>query len=196
MSLSIYFCAEVQRNGKWHPLIWSHKPIEGESYCDEEEPTSDMAIHYKLYDDNAYDYDALWRDIRCDDGLPDDMSPELRTWLENQYTMGFGNFMLSDLVKYVNELEEEMVKDMQTSRDFQMVRHLNRIEKAVLKKPIKDPIDTEEMCPMSIKWIYEHYVEETYGMKRLIGIVRFLANSFCRYPYPKSSEIRISFYQY
>ena len=45
MSLSIYFCAEVQRNGKWYPLIWNHKPIEGESYCDEEEPTSDMAIH-------------------------------------------------------------------------------------------------------------------------------------------------------
>ena len=96
MSLSIYFYAEVQRNGKWHPLIWSHKPIEGESYCDEEEPTSDMAIHYKLYDDNAYDYDALWRDIRCDDGLPDDMSPELRTWLENKNNMGFGYFMLSD----------------------------------------------------------------------------------------------------
>lgn len=196
MSLSIYFCAEVQRNGKWHPLIWSHKPIEGESYCDEEEPTSDMAIHYKLYDDNAYDYDALWRDIRCDDGLPDDMSPELRIWLENQYTMGFGYFMLSDLVKYVNELEEEMVKDLQSSRDFQVVKHLNRIEKAVLKKPIKDPIDTEEMCPMSIKWIYEHYVEETFGMNRLIEIVLFLANEFCNYPYPKSSEIRILFYQY
>lgn len=196
MSLSIYFCAEVQRNGKWHPLIWSHKPIEGESYCEEEEPTSDMAIHYKLYDDNAYDYDALWRDIRCDDGLPDDMSPELRIWLENQYTMGFGYFMLSDLVKYVNELEEEMVKDLQSSRDFQVVKHLNRIEKAVLKKPIKDPIDTEEMCPMSIKWIYEHYVEETFGMNRLIEIVLFLANSFCRYPNPKSSEIRISFYQH
>lgn len=196
MSLSIYFCAEVQRNGKWYPLIWNHKPIEGESYCDEEEPTSDMAMHYRLYDDNAYDYDALWRDVRCDDGLPDDMSPELRTWLENKNNMGFGYFMLSDLVKYVNELEEEMVKDLQSSRDFQVVKHLNRIEKAVLKKPIKDPIDTEEMCPMSIKWIYEHYVEETFCMNRLIEIVLFLANSFCRYPNPKTSEIRISFYQY
>lgn len=196
MSLSIIFCAEVQRNGKWYPLIWSHKPIEGESYCDEEEPTSDMAIHYKLYDDNAYDYDALLRDVRCDDGVPDDMSAELRTWLENRNNMGFGYFLLSDLVRYVNELEEEMVKDLQSSRDFQMVRHLNRIEKVVLKKPIKDPIDTEDMCPMSIQRIYEHYTEETYGMNRLIEIVRFLANEFCSYPYPKSSEIRISFYQY
>ena len=196
MSLSINFCAEVQRNGKWYPLIWSHKPIEGESYCDEEEPTSDMAMHYKLYDDNAYDYFALWHDIRCDDGLPDDMSTELRTWLENKNNIGFGYFMLSDLVKYVNELEEEMVKDLQSSRDFQVVKHLNRIEKAVLKKPIKDPIDTEEMCPMSIKRIYEHYVEETFGMNRLIERVRFLANEFCSYPYPKSSEIRITFYQY
>ena len=149
MSLSIYFCAEVQRNGKWHPLIWSHKPIESESYCDEEEPTSDMAMHYRLYDDNAYDYDALWRDIHCDDGLPDDMSPELRTWLENRNNMGFGYFMLSDLVKYVNELEEEMVKDLQSSRDFQVVKHLNRIEKAVLKKPSKI-LSIQKICALCL----------------------------------------------
>ena len=195
MSLSIYFSAEVERNSKWYPLIWSHKPIKGE-HDDYDDPLvlGDTETHYVLYSDNAYDYDALWRDMHSTDGFPDDMSDELRKWYEERQ-QNIGYIYLSDLVRYLNDAEEEMINDILSSRDYQLITHLNRIEKAVLKKPVKIPID-EDMCTMSIKWIYENYCRNTFGMKRLFEIVWFLANEFCGYPKPKTSDVRVSFYMY
>ena len=195
MSLSIYFCAEVERNGKWYPLIWNHKPIKGE-HDDYDDPlvVGDTETHYVLYDDNAYDYDALWREMHSSDGFPDDMSEELKAYYKNRNT-NIGYFYLSDMARYLNDAEEEMVNDILSSRDYQLITHLNRIEKAVLKKPVKIPID-EDMCTMSIKLIYENYCRNTFGMKRLYEIVWFMANAFCSYPSPKTSDVRVSFYTY
>ena len=80
-------------------------------------------------------------------GLPEDVSPEMKEEL-SEYEMGTGYFMLSELSHFYDEKEQEMLSHMLQSRDYQMVKQLNRIERYVKKKPLAKR-ESEAYCPYS-----------------------------------------------
>ena len=66
----------------------------------------------------------------------------------SEYEMGNGYFMLSELSHFYDEKEQEMLSHMLQSRDYQMVKQLNRIERYVKKKPLAKK-ESEAYCPDS-----------------------------------------------
>jgi hypothetical protein len=93
-------------------------------------------------------------------GLPDDVSPQMKTELSD-YEMGQGYFMLSDLSNFCEQKEKDLLVRLLQSRDYQITKQLNRIERYLKQEPtIKDESDGIGYEGMSIKEIYEDFQDE------------------------------------
>lgn len=79
----------------------------------------------------------------------------------------------SYLYKDDEEKEREMLSHMLQSRDYQMVKQLNRIERYVKKKPLAKK-ESEAYCPYeerTIKEIYDDFQDEYWLFLRLLMAV-------------------------
>lgn len=179
MGVYIYFSAEVRKENKWVPIVWKN--------------SFDQKSHYKIWGGRSYHYDDALEDIHYIGGYPADMSEELRALLPDKdawVTRGYFSFI--DLESYLYDAEKKMMINIMQSRDFQLIKHINRIEKTVLQKPVKDKINTSYLSDYSMKQIYEDYKDEVFPWIKIREIVYYLADEFSRFP--NENDIRIIFY--
>ena len=196
MGVDIHFSAEIRRQNKWQPLIWYNKPQErdkDESWSKPRIADNGLEVHDGMWGGRAYHYTDALEDMNYYSGYPKDMSDELRARLPDDIHVSSGYFMYSDLVKMLDKAEAKMLSDMLQSRDYQLIKHINRIEKAVLSKPQKDKISTSYLSDYSIKQIYEEYMEEMYRWIELRNIIYYFADEIC--PFMSSGDdIRIIYF--
>lgn len=195
MGVDIFFSAEVRKKDKWQPLIWFTKPsTEKYSYIEDEPRPEDngMTPHYAMYGGRAYHYNDVLEDLRDIKGYPDDMSEELKALLPDDEYVSKGYFMYSDLENYIASEEKKMLANLLESRDFQLVKHVHRIEKAVTGKLIKDKIKTSYIGEYSIKQLYEEYMDDMYQLIKLRNVIYYLADEFDAFP--NYDDIRIIYH--
>ena len=99
--------------------------------------------------------------------------------------------MYRDLIQYIENEERTMLSNLLESRDFQLVKHVQRIEKAVLQKPIKDNIKSDYLVDFSVKELYEDYMSHMSGLVKLKNFVEYLSDEF---NLSLDDEIRIIYY--
>ena len=123
-------------------------------------------------------------------GLPEDVSMEMKEEL-SQFEMGNGYFLLSDLSHFYRAEEKKMLSNLLQSRDYQLVKQLNRIEKLVKQKPLakKDTACAYPYRDRSIKEIYNDFNEEFGVYLGLIMAVRSFLDG--AYSYARDNEVRI-----
>lgn len=195
MGVDIFFCAEIRKKDKWQPLIWFTKPsTEKNSYIDEEPRPEDngMTPHYTIFGGRAYHYNDVLADMNYICGYPDDISEDLKVRLPDEAYVSKGYFSYSALVRYLNNAKTEMLTNMLKSRDFQLVQHVNRIEKVVTGKQVKDKISTSYLSEYSIKQIYEEYIEDVWKIIELRNVIYYLADEITSFP--SDEDIRIIYF--
>ena len=195
MGVDIFFSAEVRKKDKWQPLIWFTKPsTEKYSYIEDEPRPEDngMTPHYAMYGGRAYHYNDVLEDLYYTCGYPDDISEELKARLPDEGYISKGYFSYSALVKYLDTAEKKMLANLLESRDYQLVKHVRRIEKAVTGKPVKDKIKTSYIGEYSIKQIYEEYIEEMWKLIELRNVIYYLADEITSFP--SNEDIRIIYF--
>lgn len=105
-------------------------------------------------------------------GLPDDVSPQMKTELSD-YEMGQGYFMLSDLSNFCEQQEKDLLVRLFQSRDYQITKQLNRIERFLKQESTtKDESDGIGYEGMGIKEIYEDFQDEYWYYQSLHLSVR------------------------
>ena len=125
-------------------------------------------------------------------GFPEDMSDELKALIaDDEYASG-GHFMFSRLVKYKDNAEKKMLADLLQSRDYQLVKHVQRIEKMVLEKPVKDKIKTTYLENYSMKQIYDEYVDDIWGWMKVRNVISYLVEEMASYP--RNEDIRVIYF--
>ena len=91
----------------------------------------------------------------------------------SDYEMGQGYFMLSDLSNFCEQQEKDLLVRLLQSRDYQITKQLNRIERYLKQEPtIKDESDGIGYEGMSIKEIYEDFQDEYWYYQSLHLSVR------------------------
>ena len=85
-----------------------------------------------------------------------------------------------------------MLANLLESRDYQLVKHVHRIEKAVTGKPVKDKIKTSYIGDYSIKQLYEEYMDDMYRLIKLSNVIYYLADEFDAFP--SYDDIRIIYH--
>ena len=100
--------------------------------------------------------------------------------------------MFSRLVKYINNAEKKMLADLLQSRDYQLVKHVQRIEKMVLEKPVKDKIKTTYLENYSMKQIYDEYVDDIWGWMKVRNVISYLVEEMASYP--RNEDIRVIYF--
>ena len=194
MGVDIWFSAEVRRKNKWKPLIWYRKHLgEDEEHSYSKPDSNGMVAHYSVYGGRAYHYRDVLEDMKTCNGYPDDLSEDLKARLPNGEYVSKGYFMLDDLEKYIDNEEKKMLRNLLESRDNQLVKHIQRIEKAVLNKPIKEKIKQTYLADYSMKELYEEYMEDMYRLVKLRDVVYYLADEF--FFVMDSDDIRITYHQ-
>ena len=193
MGVDIWFSAEVRKKDKWQPLIWYRKYL-GEKYESSytKSDANGMVVNYSVYAGRAYHYDDILEDLRDIKGYPDDMSEELKALLPDDEYVSKGYFMYSDLENYIASEEKKMLANLLESRDYQLVKHVHRIEKAVIGKPVKDKIKTSYIGDYSIKQLYEEYMDDMYRLIKLSNVIYYLADEFDAFP--NYDDIRIIYH--
>ena len=181
MGVYISFSIEVHRKDRWQPLIWYTKPSpDSNKYS---QPTLDengMETHYEFCPGSASPFSDALSELnpRCYSAYPDDMSDELKALLPNKDYIHRGYFMYRNLIQYMENEERTMLSNLLESRDFQLVKHMQRIEKAVLQKPIKDNIKSNYLVDFSVKELYEDYMSHMSALVRLKNFVEYLTDEF------------------
>ena len=193
MGVDIWFSAEVRKKDKWQPLIWYRKYL-GEKYESSytKSDANGMVVNYSVYGGRAYHDDDVLEDLRDIKGYPDDMSEELKALLPDDEYVSKGYFMYSDLENYIASEEKKMLANLLESRDYQLVKHVHRIEKAVTGKPVKDKIKTSYIGDYSIKQLYEEYMDDMYRLIKLSNVIYYLADEFDAFP--SYDDIRIIYH--
>ena len=193
MGVDIWFSAEVRKKDKWQPLIWYRKYL-GEKYESSytKSDANGMIVNYSVYGGRAYHYNDVLEDLRDIIGYPDDMSDELKALLPDDEYVSKGYFMYSDLENYIASEEKKMIANLLESRDYQLVKHVHRIEKAVTGKPVKDKIKTSYIGDYSIKQLYEEYMDDMYQLIKLRNVMYYLADEFDAFP--SYDDIRIIYH--
>ena len=100
--------------------------------------------------------------------------------------------MFSRLVKYINNAEKKMLANLLQSRDYQLVKHVRRIEKTVLGKPVKDKIKTTYLENYSIKQIYDEYIDDIWGWIKVRNVISYLVEEMASYP--RNEDIRVIYF--
>ena len=193
MGVDIWFSAEVRKKDKWQPLIWYRKYL-GEKYESSytKQDANGMVVNYSIWGDRAYHYDDVLEDLRNNRGYPDDMSEKLKALLPDDEYVSKGYFMYADLENYITSEEKKMLANLLESRDYQLVKHVHRIEKAVTGKPVKDKIKTSYIGDYSIKQLYEEYMDDMYRLIKLSNVIYYLADEFDAFP--SYDDIRIIYH--
>ena len=193
MSVSISFYLEIHQNNKWMLLNWK-QPTELETFfCEKsnrkwEEKASVFYCDYGFINEFIDDYSQSF------DGLPDDVTPELKRFLERDHNVyGTGYFDMERLSEYLNEKREEMLENLILSRDYQIVHKLNRIEKKLFGAKDSNPIDLSDQYYKSakIRDIYESYKEEVCAAECLAAAIRRFASAF--FVHVEDRDMRIVF---
>ena len=178
MGVDIHFCAEVRKKDKWQPLVWFTKPSEEEHSCWAEKPLpgdNGMTPHFLIFLGRAYHYRDALEDMNERQGYPDDMSDELRARLPDESDVSSGYFAYTELEGYLENAEKKLLINLLQSREYQLVEHVNRIENAVLGKPVDNQVDTSYLSNYSIEQIYEEYDDDVWNLNRLRHIIYYLA---------------------
>ena len=165
MGVDISFHIEVRYRDKWRPLVWQ-TPMELKSFVNEKDKEKERNSNNCCFWCRYYHFSDFIED-HATRGLPSDVSPEMKV-LE-KYEMGNDYFLLSDLTHFYDTEEKKMLSHMLQSRDYQMVKQLNRIEKYVKQKPLakKDTLGYSYYEERTIKEIYDDFQEECWLFLRL-----------------------------
>ena len=188
MGVDISFHVEVHKGEKWMPLIWK-TPMELKSYMYKEDEGKDWSQNDCCFWCRYYHF-SDFVDEHATRGLPEDVSTDIKEEL-SKYEMGNGYFLLSDLCHFYHSEEKKMLSHFLQSRDYQLVKRLNRIEKYVKQKPLAKK-DTEIFYPYgerSIEEIYNDFNEEFGMFLRLIMSVRSFLDG--AYIYAEDNDVRI-----
>lgn len=76
-----------------------------------------------------------------------------------------------------------MLADLLQSRDYQLVKHVQRIEKTVLGKPVKDKIKTTYLENYSMKQIYDEYIDDIWGWMKVRNVISYLVEEMVSFLY-------------
>ena len=188
MGVDISFHIEVHKGEKWLPFIWQ-TPVKLKSYIYKKDEGKEWMQNDCCFWCRYYHF-SDFVDEHATRGLPEDASMEMKEKL-SKYEMGNWYFLLSDLSHFYHTEEEKMLSHLIQSRDYQLVKQLNRIEKFVKHKPLAKK-DTETSYPygdQSIKEIYNDFNEEFGIFLGLIMAVRSFLDS--AYIYAEGNEVRI-----
>lgn len=188
MGVDISFHVEIHKGEKWRPLIWQ-TPVELKSYISKEDEGKVWDTHDCCFCCRYYHF-SDFVDEHATRSLPEDVSMEMKEKL-SKYEMGNGYFLLSDLSHFYHTEEEKMLTHLLQSRDFQLVKQLNRIEKFLKQKPLakKDTVASYPYGDQSIKEIYNDFKEEFGIYLSLIMAVRSFLDG--AYIYADDNEVRI-----
>lgn len=187
MGVEISFHIEVRCRDKWRPLVWQ-TPMELKSFVNEKDKEKEWNSNNCCFWCRYYHFSDFVEN-HTTRGLPSDVNPDMK-FLE-EYEMGNGFFLLSDLTHFYDTEEKKMLSRILQSRDYQMVKQLNRIEKYVKQKPLakKDIIGYNYYEERTIKDIYNDFQEEFGLFLRLQMAVRsFLEGADI---YADDNEVRI-----
>ena len=170
MGVDISFHIEVRHRNEWRPLIWQ-MPMELKSHKDEKDEGKGWFTNSCCYWCRYYHFRDFLDDYG-NVGLPDDVSPQMKTELSD-YEMGQGYFMLSNLSNFCEQQEKDLLVRLLQSRDYQITKQLNRIERFLKQEPTtKDESDEISYEGMSIKEIYEDFQDEYWYYQSLHLSVR------------------------
>lgn len=188
MGVDIGFHIEVYKGEKWLPLIWQ-TPMKLKSHLYEDDEGKEWMQNDCCFWCRYYHFSDFVNEY-AKRGLPEDVSMEMKEEL-SKFEMGNGYFLLTDLSHFYHAEEKRMLSHLLQSRDYQLVKQLNRIEKLVKQKPLakRDTMGVYPYGDRSIKEIYNDFNEEFGVYLGLIMAVRsFLdgANNYAR-----DDEVRI-----
>ena len=195
MGVDIHFCAEVRKQDKWQPLVWFTKPSGEKSSYWEEKPLPEdngMTPHFLIFLGRAYHYTDALEDMNERHCYPDDMSEDLRARLPNENDVSSGYFAYSALEQYLENAEKKLLLNLLQSREYQLVEQLNRIENAVMSKPVNNQKETSYLSNYSIEQIYEEYDDDVWNLNRLRYIIYYLADEIA--DHTREEDIRIIYF--
>ena len=195
MGVDVHFCAEVRKQDKWQPLVWFTKPSEDkESYWEEKPLPGDngMTPHFYIWLGRAYHYTDALEEMNDIHGYPADMSEDLRARLPDESEVSCGYFAYSALEQYLQNAEKKLLLNLLQSREYQLVEQLNRIENAVLDKPVEDQIESSYLSNYSIEQIYEEYDDDVWNLNRLRHLIYYLADEIT--DHTREEDIRIIYF--
>ena len=193
MGVDIAFAAEVRKKDKWQPLIWYSKTDKEDNDGEYGKIIKNgLETHYCIWAGRAYHYTDAIEDMDNYCGFPEDMSDELKALIADDEFASGGYFMFSRLVKYINNAEKKMLADLLQSRDYQLVKHVQRIEKKVLGKPVKDKIKTTYLENYSMKQIYDEYIDDIWSWMKIRNVISYLVEEMASYS--RDEDIRVIYF--
>ena len=193
MSVSVDFYLEVRHDGKWALLRWK-QPTEMEtSFRDKEKRKWETRA--EIFSCDYCFVEEFFEEYPCEqDGLPDDVTPELKRILKrNKNAYGTGYFDVDRIRVYLNEKREEMLESLIQSRDYQIVHKLNKIEMKLFGAKDATPIDLsdEYYKRAGIRDLYESYESQVGTVKRLSSAIYRFMDAF--WVHVKDEDLRVVF---
>ncbi len=193
MSVSIDFYLEVRHDGQWSLLRWK-QPTELMTYHRTKAKHQWETQAMIFYCDYCFIDDFIENYSHEQDGLPDDVTPELKRILSrNKNGYGTGYFDVSRIWEYLTEKREKMLESLIQSRDYQMVYKLNKIEAKICGKKDSSPIDlkNEYYKSAGLRDLYASYEDHTWAVKALASAITNFTDAF--YIHVKSPDMRVIF---
>ena len=193
MSVSVNFYLEVRHDGKWALLRWK-QPTELETYSRDREKRK-WETRAEIFSCDYCFVEEFFDEYSCEqDGLPDDVTPELQRILKrNKNAYGTGYFDVDWIRVYLNEKREEMLEGLIQSRDYQIVHKLNKIEMKLFGAEDATPIDLsdEYYKRAGIRDLYESYESQVGTVKCLASAIYRFTDAFC--VHVKDEDLRVVF---
>ena len=193
MSVSADFFLEVRHDGKWALLRWK-QPTELETYFRGKEKRK-WETRAEIFSCDSCFIDEFLNDYsRESDGLPDDVTPELKCILKrNKNAYGTGYFDVGRIWYYLNEKREEMLEGLIRSRDYQIVHKLNKIEMKLFGANDATSIDLsdEYYKRVGIRDLYESYESQVRTVKCLATAIGRFTDAFG--VHMKDEDLRVVF---
>jgi len=177
MGVDIAFHIEVRHQNKWHAFHWQ-TPMVLEKHPEEDDKGKEWKDHICCYCCRYYHFEDLIEDSNgAKNGLPDDCSDEIRKKLEEYST---GSIPFEDIVHFCDKAESNLLSNLSKSKECQITKSLQRIEKVVRQKQIPKSLEADDdyRSNMSIKEIYEEYQDEITNATRLRDIVWALMDNY------------------
>ena len=193
MSVSVDFYLEVRHDGKWALLRWK-QPMELET-CFRDKEKRKWETRAEIFSCDYCFVEEFFEEYPCEqDGLPDDVTPELKRILKrNKNAYGTGYFDVDRIRVYLNEKREEMLASLIQSRDYQIVHKLNKIEKKLFGAKDATLIDLsdEYYKRVGIRDLYESYESQVGTVKCLVSAIYRFTNAYG--VHVKDEDLRVVF---
>lgn len=121
MSVSIDFYLEVRHDEQWSLFRWK-QPTELMTYSRTKTNRQWETQAMIFYCDYCFIDDFIENYSHEQDGLPDDVTPELKHILSRNHNgYGIGYFDVCRIGEYLTEKREQMLESLIQSRDYQIV---------------------------------------------------------------------------